>query len=120
MSALRRRIWGAGRSSDERDPSPLNTDGRRGSGDTVSVSVQKIKELNEHLNRPKRNKRRNAWIFGLGGLFGLVIALFFAGSNDMIDFKSITDMNLDSLMDVLPAGLIKDAQEMQVSLISIR
>ena len=39
----------------------------------------------------------------------------FASNNDMIDLSSITDMNLDSIMDVLPAGLIKDARAIQVS-----
>jgi len=39
-----------------------------------------------------------------------------ANNADVIDLKSLTDMNLDSLIDVLPAGLIRDAQAMQVRL----
>ena len=53
-------------------------------------------------------------MFGLGGVFGLVIAAFFAGSNDFIDLKSIEGMNLESLMEALPANFVKSAQQLQV------
>lgn len=33
----------------------------------------------------------------------------------MMDLAMLRDMNLDSIMDVLPAGLIKDARDLQVS-----
>jgi hypothetical protein len=52
----------------------------------------------------------------LGGLFGIIVAGFFASSNDVFDMQALKDMNLDSIMDVLPAGLIKDAQALQVGL----
>ena len=62
------------------------------------------------------SKRRHAWVFVLGGFFGILVAGLFASNNDMIDLSSLTDMNLESLMDVLPAGLIKDARDIQVSI----
>lgn len=63
----------------------------------------------------KGRKRRNAWVFGLGGLFGVLAAGFFAGKNDLMDLAALQSMNLDSIFDVLPAGLLRDAQALQVS-----
>lgn len=67
----------------------------------------------ETLKKPK-NKRKNFWIFTLGGVFGLFVAAFFAQSNDMIDLSGLENMNLDNLMDILPAAFIRDAAQMQV------
>jgi hypothetical protein len=67
------------------------------------------------LKKKGKNKRKNAWIFGLGGLFGLVVAGFFASSNEMIDLKSLEGMNLDSILDALPASFVSSAQQLQVS-----
>lgn len=78
--------------------------------------MTEAKEKQEKRPKTKGTKRRNFWIFGLGGVFGLLLAGFMANSADVIDLKSLTDMNLDSLIDVLPAGLIRDAQAMQVRL----
>lgn len=60
----------------------------------------------------KTRKRRNTLIFFLGSLFGIVAAGFFASSNDLIDFPEFTDLSVDSLLDVLPAGLIKDMRDL--------
>ena len=124
MSYLRRRMYGLPSDSSRRTPSPAQPNPRAppsqdGSSseepDSVRIPIAKLEQLNAHLKKPRKgNKRRNAWIFGLGGLFGILIALFFAGSNDMIDLAALKDMNLDSLMEALPAGLINDAQELQV------
>ena len=63
-------------------------------------------------------KRRNAWIFALGSIFGIFIAGYFATSNGsldrLVDLAGIKDMRIDTLLDVLPAGLIKDVQDIQV------
>jgi phospholipid:diacylglycerol acyltransferase len=75
------------------------------------VPVQKLHKL----TKPRGSKRRTAWIFGLGGIFGIVVAAFFAGHNEMLDLAAFQDLNLDSIMDVLPAGLISDAKDFQVS-----
>jgi len=64
----------------------------------------------------KSGKRKQLWIFGLGGLFGVVLAAFFAQSNDIIDLKSMVDLDLSGIFDVLPAGLVKDAEALQVSI----
>lgn len=62
----------------------------------------------------KGRKRRNGIIFGLGGLFGLVVAALFANHTDVISLESLMDLNLDSLRDVIPAGIIRDAKELTV------
>lgn len=72
------------------------------------------------LKTKAKGKRKNAWIFGLGGVFGLVVAGFFASSNEMIDLKSLENMNLDSVWDALPASFVRSAQQLQVSRISKR
>ncbi|KAF2195520.1 LACT-domain-containing protein [Zopfia rhizophila CBS 207.26] len=106
MAFLRHRFGGGDSSSDpSREPTP---DRDRPSQLRV-VSPQKLQQL----SKPRQSKRRNLWIFGLGGVFGLVVAAFFAGSNDMIDLKALEGMNLDTILDALPAGLVKDAQQIQ-------
>lgn len=62
----------------------------------------------------RRSKRRNGLIFGLGGIFGIFVALFFANQNEVISWDVLADLNLDSLIDVIPAGIIKDATEFSV------
>ncbi|KZZ88997.1 Lecithin:cholesterol/phospholipid:diacylglycerol acyltransferase [Moelleriella libera RCEF 2490] len=57
-------------------------------------------------------KRRNTLIFLLGGFCGLFAAGFFAKTNDLIDFPEIGELSMDSFLDVLPAGLIKDARDL--------
>ncbi|EEH43551.2 phospholipid:diacylglycerol acyltransferase [Paracoccidioides brasiliensis Pb18] len=67
-------------------------------------------ELQEICVR-RRSKRRNGLIFGLGGIFGIFLALFFANQNEVISLDALMDLNLDSLMDVMPAGMIRDASQ---------
>ncbi|OJD18528.1 hypothetical protein AJ78_01444 [Emergomyces pasteurianus Ep9510] len=59
----------------------------------------------------RRSKRRNGLIFGLGGIFGIFLALFFANQNEVISLDALMDLNLDSLMDVMPAGIVRDASQ---------
>lgn len=109
MSALRRPFLGNSPSSTEpsrepsREPSP-------GKGEPVTVvSKSHLKEL-----KGKRSKRRQFSIFGLGGLFGLILAAFFANQHDVINLEGLVDFNMDSLLDVIPAGIVKDARDMTV------
>ncbi|KAL1881365.1 hypothetical protein VTK73DRAFT_4372 [Phialemonium thermophilum] len=63
-------------------------------------------------HKPKTRKRRNTAIFLLGSLFGIIAAGFFAKSNDLIEFPEIGDLSMDSLFDVLPAGLVRDLRDL--------
>lgn len=102
MSTLRRRFLGGSSSSKEssRETSPTK-------GEPVTlVSYSHLKEL-----KGKRSKRWQVSIFGLGGLFGLVVAAFFANQHDVINLEGLVDFNMDSLLDVIPAGIVKDAKD---------
>jgi len=123
MSSLRRRIFGAGSAdtspASSRDVSPAPLAGTPGeTEDYKIVRAKELDKLNKRVRARKSSKKRNAWIFGLGGVFGVLAAGFFAtppGSIDkLIDIAGLNDMNLDSILDVLPAGLIRDVQDMQV------
>lgn len=113
MSGLRRRIFGTS-SADTPSLTPEQSRPGTPTSDEVRVvSAKKLEKLTAQ-HKAKGTKRRNAWVFGLGGLFGILIAGFFASSNEVFDMQALRDMNLDSILDVLPAGLIKDAHELQV------
>jgi len=86
--------------------------------DLALVPVSSLSKLPKHktVHKTKGVKRRTGFIFFLGGLFGIVIAGFFAQQNDLIDFPEFGDLNLESLMDVLPAGFLQDAKELKVHL----
>ncbi|KAI5466493.1 Lecithin:cholesterol acyltransferase-domain-containing protein [Mariannaea sp. PMI_226] len=64
----------------------------------------------EHVH--KTRKRRNTFIFFLGSLFGIIAAGFFASSNDLIEFPEFSDLTVESLFEVLPAGLVKDMRDL--------
>lgn len=64
--------------------------------------------------KQKRSKRRNGLIFTLGGLFGIILAAIFANHHDVINFEGLMDLNLDSLIDVIPAGIVKEARDITV------
>lgn len=114
MSFLRRRFGGNDSSSTEpsREPTP---DPDRPSNLRV-VTAEKLHTLKKGR---KQGNKKNFWIFGLGGVFGVLAAAFFAGSNDMIDLSSLESVNLDSILEALPAGFLKDAQQLQVRMASL-
>ena len=103
MSSLRRRLVEGSSTELSRDPSP--TDGEP----VTLIPTAKLKTLTK-----KRSRRRNGFIFGLGGLFGILVAAFFANQHDVINFEGLMDLNLDSLVDVIPAGVVKDARDITV------
>lgn len=104
MSTLRRRLLGDSSTEPSRDPSPVK-------GEPVTlIPTTHLKKLTK-----KRSKRRQGFIFGLGGLFGIIIAAFFAQRHDVINLEGLIDVNLESLMDVIPAGIVKDAKDLTVS-----
>ena len=128
MSDLRRRVFGVGASPDstpsasprEQSPAPGHQvqDGR---GEIYHiVPDHKIDKLKKEMKavRRKGSKRRNVWMFILGGAFGLLLAGFFASRNGnfdtWIEMAGMKDMNLESFLDVLPAGIIRDVQDLQV------
>lgn len=118
-STLRRRAVGADTPSDSPRTSSRATqqddDGTQldesqpESGDNVKII--------QHTHKKETRKRRTTFIFLLGSLFGIIAAGFLAKSNDLIDFPEFGDLSMDSLMDVLPAGLVKDMSDLVVRII---
>jgi len=113
---LRKRIPGLSSPSTDtsREPSPVKSEEVR------LAPVSKIKTPDDedkihaqHKNK-KHRKRRNGLVFGLGGLFGIVVAGFFAGKSDLIDFPEFSELSVDSIMDVLPAGFVREARDLAV------
>ena len=108
MSTLRRRIGNILR--DSPTPSPdLSRDGTPDPNEEVRlVSTKKL----EKLTKRKTSKRRSGFTFGLGGLIGLLVAVLFAQSQDIVKLESLLEVNLDSLLDVIPAGIISDVKDL--------
>lgn len=116
-SELRRRVAkskgkinGSGNDDEDDIPSvssedviPVGDQGTVKPGDEVKI-VQ-----NHH-----RRKRKLGAIFLLGSLFGIIAAGFFAKTNDLIDFPEIGELSVDNILDILPAGLVKDVRDLVV------
>ncbi|KAG0647126.1 Phospholipid diacylglycerol acyltransferase [Hyphodiscus hymeniophilus] len=100
MSFLRRRLLGT--STPSREASPAKAEEVR------LVPVSKIVTDEHHRTR----KRRNGLIFFLGGLFGIVLAGYFARSSDLIEFPEFRDLSMDSLLEALPASFLLDAKDL--------
>ena len=105
MSLLRRRFL-ADSSSSEPSRNASDTDGEL-------VTLVPASQL-QKLKTKSRSKRRSTLIFGLGGLFGILVAAFFAQQNDVINLEGLVDFNLESLLDVIPAGIVNDAKDITV------
>ncbi|KAJ8063966.1 hypothetical protein OCU04_007812 [Sclerotinia nivalis] len=113
MSFIRRLIFGTPTSSPSPSPSvPSTRSSSPAKGEEMRLAP--VSRILTHKQR-KTRKRRNTFIFFLGGLFGLVVAGFFAGRNDLIELPEMLEgITMDSLMDVLPAGFVKDARDLAV------
>lgn len=115
MSFLRRRFGGGGSGGEDstpelsREPSP-GPDGKR----PANLRLITAEQLATLKQKGKHKKRRNFWVFSLGGIFGLLLAGFFASNNDMIDLSGLGEVNLESIMEALPDNFVKSAQQMQV------
>ncbi|KAF4630216.1 hypothetical protein G7Y89_g7924 [Cudoniella acicularis] len=104
MSFLRRRILGDTPTDSSRKATPPKAE---------EVRLAPVSKIIDSKKHPKHhNKRRNGFVFFLGGLFGIVAAGFFAGRSDLIDFPEIGDLSMDSLMDILPASFVQDARDL--------
>merc|ERR1711939_1261176 len=89
MSALRRRIANA---LSTPSPSPSRESTPDPSEEVKVVSTKKL----ENLKKQRHTKRRSGVIFGLGSLLGLVLALLFAQSQDVIMVPGVISTGLES------------------------
>ena len=104
MSSLRRRFLGDSSAETSLEPSREVTPEK--DTNQPAKKAQRIK--------PNKRKRRYGFIFGLGGLFGVLVAAFFASNHNAIPFEGLLDLNLDSLLDVVPSSVVRDAREITV------
>ncbi|KIW28718.1 uncharacterized protein PV07_08356 [Cladophialophora immunda] len=108
MSTLRRRFANIIRESPTPSPEP-SRDGTPDPNEELKlVSSKKL----EKLKKRRHSKRRSGITFGLGGLLGLLLALLFAQSQDVIKLEGLLEVNLDSLMDVIPVGIVNDVKDL--------
>lgn len=62
-------------------------------------------------NSTKRVKKRSyTLVFIIGGIAGLLVAILFANNQDIV----IGDFQLSALVDVIPAGILKEATDISV------
>lgn len=113
MSTLRRRIFGSPPPSPSLVSTPTSFNVRDIPEDLKLITAEKLNKLKQRAG--KGYKRRISIFFALGGVLGLFVAGFFARQQDILKFEGLLDLNLDSLIDVLPPGLIKDARALTVS-----
>lgn len=71
------------------------------------------KKVTQLVIKP-RSKRRNGFIFMLGGIFGIFVALFFANQQEVISLDSLMDLNLESWIEAIPQGIVSDVKEFSV------
>jgi phospholipid:diacylglycerol acyltransferase len=111
MSDLRRRVFGDGTPpAPSREPTPDTT-----KEEVQLVAKSRLEELKRRTQERKPSKRRLWVIFLLGGLLGLFGAAFFADQQDVINLQGLTEFNFENFLDVIPAGIIKDAKDLTVS-----
>ena len=109
MSTLRRRFLDQSSSEPSREATPDR-------GEEVRVvPLSKLKSL----TTKKRSKRRNGFIFGLGGLFGVIVMAFFANQQDVLNMDSLMGLNFDSIVDVIPAGILREAKDITVRILQL-
>ena len=117
MSFLRRRFGGNEKNDDTPSPEPSRSPtpdvGPGRPSNLRVITAEKLHTLKKGATG-KNGKRKNFWIFALGGVAGLLAAAFFAGSNEMIDLSSLEGYNLENILDALPAGFLSEARELQV------
>lgn len=116
MSSLRRRFtpnrWQPHNQHQHHDRDSSTPD----SEELSLVSTRELRDLENRNKKVKGTKRRFAWIFSLGGLFGLVLAGYLASNNDLIDLATLYDFN--QILDVLPASFVNEARQFQVCLVA--
>lgn len=113
MSGLRRRARDLFRGTPSPSPSPAPPNRKPGHGEEVTlVPVSKLRRLASQ----KPSKRKSGLIFTLGGLLGILVALFFASKQHGLSVDGLIDFRLNSILDAIPAGVVRDAEDITVKM----
>lgn len=110
MASLRRRLGNGTTNSSANVSLEENIASQSSPEEPCEVPVSKL----QAITGKRRSKRRTGLIFGLGGIFGIFVALFFANHNEVISLDGLIELNLESLMEVIPAGMVREAKEFSV------
>ena len=94
-------------SASSREPSPAKDE------PSTLVSNARLEQLKRE-RAPKPAKRYQIFLLGLGGLLGILGAGFVAQKQDVINLEGLVDWKMESLIDVIPAGIVKDARDLTV------
>lgn len=109
MASIRHRFLGPA------SPSPSPTREGKKAEEVRLAPVSKILTgTDSKIEKKDHKKRKNGLIFFLGGFVGIVVAGFFAGRSDLVNFPEFGDLSMDNLLDVLPAGFMKEARDLAV------
>ena len=106
MATFRERLFGGAKSSGKESAKPDD------SIKAEEVRLAPVSKIMTSASKKERTKRKTGLIFFLGGIVGIIAAGLFAQNSDFIEFPEFKDLSLDSLMDVLPNGFMKDAREL--------
>ncbi|KAF8250231.1 hypothetical protein K440DRAFT_619717, partial [Wilcoxina mikolae CBS 423.85] len=105
---LRPRDRAAQRSKTEPISPPIVEDQESSSDKADSDSLEATKR---HAH-PKKQRKRSTWLtFTIGGIAGLLLAGAAAKNQDMVKLELLRDLSLDSIIDVIPAGILKEASD---------
>lgn len=110
MSELRRRLGQVLRDTPSPPPSRESTPDPDRGDEVKIISKERFDKLQKFTKR-KGGRKRSTFSFFFGGLLGLFAALYFAQRQDVIKLEGLLDVNLDSLLDVIPAGILRDVKE---------
>ncbi|RPA79146.1 Phospholipid:diacylglycerol acyltransferase [Ascobolus immersus RN42] len=77
---------------------------------TPGTTYQKVKT---RVVKARPSKRRSWMIFSIGGLFGVILAGLAYRNQDLMSLDVLGDISLDSILDVLPPGIIKEASDIR-------
>ena len=110
MSDLRRRVGNAFRQTPSPSPGPQDQATDSGDENLQLISKTKLRTLTTR----KSHRRRSGLYFAVGGIFGLLVALFFANKQEVLSLEGLIDFNLESFLESIPAGLVKDAKDLTV------
>jgi len=111
MSGLRRRIVDEVKDSPS-SPSPGEVTAEPNEETKLTSTTGEKLGQSGGSKGSKGSKRKSSLIFILGGILGLCVALFFAQQQEVIKLEGILDVNLDSLMDAIPVGIVNDAKDL--------
>ena len=107
------RRWKIDSTSPAGPPSPGTGDPGDSRSETTEAEATEASAAVAVVVAPsKKQKKRSTWlIFVVGGIAGLLLAGAAAKNQDLVKMELLRDLSLDSIIDVIPAGILKEASD---------